>query len=655
MADADAVQQFLESNVHVPRDRIINLRNGEANREAIIAALKSLAHERRIASDDPILIYYAGHGSEAKAPTQWEPSGENRKIQMLLPCDFQLDGPIKSRVQGIFDFLFGQLLEDIAANKSDNITVILDCCHSGSGTRSVSTDKNANTGVRGFDLPKGYQISTSALESEDSSRGTQAARDDRQKGLRSHVLLAACKQGQVAREDSVIGHGWFTYLLLRLFSNEGIDKISYREIIQRLPDIPMGPQNPQCEGSNQDRILFNGKVSSTRRILYDASATEDPYSQSPYQYQVMAGDANGITKNAEFAVFADREMTCFVGVIVAQKVDAFSVECSAYRDSLFSMPSPAYALQIKLGEGQSARIMIENSDAFLGLFTLLSQDIAEGFTVNGNHPFLLVNNKRESPDLSISNNNGIVQFNITDSICEHFGLKTIPALGPGYHVRIEESLRLRYLISCAANFYWNLHHSPKDPNRLAENVKLECFRLKNDEPDSENLIVNHFLKIDVRENGTYGFKITNNSSTPLYVGLFYFDMSTLAIVRYDEITSAKGGNVDYSLPGYTSLAIGYGKGDGAPQNYALKPRQPVDVGYLKLYVSREYVDYSTIIQPPPFESGPARHTRPVERKRKHWNALVVAVIQAGGTPFVGAGKDAGRLDDTRFGAQFKGD
>lgn len=125
VADADAVRKFLIEKLGVPDDRILMLRNREATREGIISAIRDLASDKYpIDSEDPILIFYAGHGAEVE--------GDHDKVQMLVPHDFQSTFPsssdttsdqVKDNYQGhgVFDFTLDALLAALAKNKSDNI------------------------------------------------------------------------------------------------------------------------------------------------------------------------------------------------------------------------------------------------------------------------------------------------------------------------------------------------------------------------------------------------------------------------------------------------------------------------------------------------------------------------------------------------------
>ncbi|KAK0486534.1 hypothetical protein IW261DRAFT_1559961 [Armillaria novae-zelandiae] len=119
----------------VPENQIKNLCNKEAMRAIIKMEIENLGGNPTIKKDDPILIYYAGHGAEAKAPSGW--SCANEKMQMLVPHDFNPSGSDNHdsmHGQGVLDERLTHLLRDDAEKKSDNITVILASCHSTSGT-----------------------------------------------------------------------------------------------------------------------------------------------------------------------------------------------------------------------------------------------------------------------------------------------------------------------------------------------------------------------------------------------------------------------------------------------------------------------------------------------------------------------------------------
>ena len=116
--DAVAMKTYLENHLGVQPSQIHLLLNAQATRSAIIQGLKNLAADRRIKHGDPILFFYAGHGSEVTTPKDWKV--DDAKVQMLLPYDYSSDGD-GLRIHGIPDRTIGTFLSRIAEKKGDNI------------------------------------------------------------------------------------------------------------------------------------------------------------------------------------------------------------------------------------------------------------------------------------------------------------------------------------------------------------------------------------------------------------------------------------------------------------------------------------------------------------------------------------------------------
>jgi hypothetical protein len=127
VSDAKAIQEYLEVTLGVPTDQIACLHNSQATRTAIIQKLIKLQKDPRIQRDDPILIFFAGHGAETEAPSGWETDGS--MVQMIIPYDFNAESDLidtKANDEGnivyaIPDRTVGVLLERIALEKGDNI------------------------------------------------------------------------------------------------------------------------------------------------------------------------------------------------------------------------------------------------------------------------------------------------------------------------------------------------------------------------------------------------------------------------------------------------------------------------------------------------------------------------------------------------------
>jgi len=120
VADARAFAAYFENQLGVPQDHITILENESATRAAILENFRNLAVDLRIQRGDPIVIYYAGHGSEAAAPLGWEAGGRNANIQLTMPYDVFCHSEGKF-VDPIPDRTLGALLEAISQSKGNNI------------------------------------------------------------------------------------------------------------------------------------------------------------------------------------------------------------------------------------------------------------------------------------------------------------------------------------------------------------------------------------------------------------------------------------------------------------------------------------------------------------------------------------------------------
>ncbi|KAK0218650.1 caspase domain-containing protein [Armillaria fumosa] len=623
VADADAVNDFLQKTLRVPKEQIKNLRNEEATRMTIETEINDLGKNPVIKKDDPILIFYAGHGAEANAPFEW-PSA-NGRIQMLVPHDFNSSGSASSeRGQGVLDMRLSHLLADLAAKKSDNITVILDCCHSGSGTRA--DDDDPTFAVRGIDLPQTYTVAQDLLHDIDS-RASAAAKGFETAGLSSHVLLSACQAEQTAMEKH--GRGVFTSALLGLLRERGVDKLTYKDLITNLPDLQA--QDPQCEGVHQSRYLFNSKIVSPQRELYPIRASSDV----PGQYIVEAGEAHGITKGAEFVVFEDRTMTSEIGTVVASSTTAFTTTCdfsppSNANETPFPLPTPGFASPTWVGEGQDVSLLIESDEKLLGIFKQIADEMQAG-----KRGFRVVNSRNDEPDLVIAVDGGMVHFEIMDSLCRQHGLTYMP-----FKVKIDDADAIRRVLQSFADFCWHLRRSNKR-TPFAGKVTLECMKLKETgeytddlqevlKPDSnKNLNVGGEIMIDVDKGAIYGFKITNTTSVPLYVSMFYFDASDLSISPYYQPGHAKN-DTDVSLPPGDALTVGYGASGTVPHMYILREGQDIDVGFLKLFFSTEYMDLSGVVQNSPFDDDRQSGPPSVRKSLYLWHTMCIPVVQTRG-------------------------
>src|SRR6185295_11750123 len=123
--------------------------DGDATTKAMQAGIKKLVRDSK--KGDVALLHYSGHGSNVPDDNQDEADGRD---EILCPTDLDWDDPLRD------DWLrttFDGLKADVS------LTVIMDCCHSGTNTRAILPP----------DAPvkERYLPSPSSLKAVESGRG----------------------------------------------------------------------------------------------------------------------------------------------------------------------------------------------------------------------------------------------------------------------------------------------------------------------------------------------------------------------------------------------------------------------------------------------------------------------------------------------------
>jgi hypothetical protein len=210
--------------------------NGQATRTAIDRELRDLVTQSR--AGDVIVVQYAGHGTTVADLDGDETDGRD---EALCPVDFAsgalyIDDDIAK--------VFGQLPEGV------NLTVFMDCCHSGTNTRfAVGLESGA------LALPEGskarYVLPTLQLDQAHAqfrqqhpeARGARAGGTGGPESMR-HVKFSACLDHEVALESG--GNGEFTRRAMRVLqrgvrnlSNEGFLKAVQTEFGSGAQQKPM--------------------------------------------------------------------------------------------------------------------------------------------------------------------------------------------------------------------------------------------------------------------------------------------------------------------------------------------------------------------------------------------------------------------------------
>ena len=292
--DVVEMKRLLEQRYGFPPGQITVLTDAQATRERIMQALQRLIQDAK--KGDWVCIHYAGHGSQATDTDGDEADGLD---ETLVPHDGRTEG-----VADITDDELRDRLDQLAA-KVDIVRVVLDSCHSGTGTRK--------TGLMPRHIPpddKRPELYVAVRKRLTSSH--RGGADDAAK--MKHVLLAGAASNQTALDGRIPdeggrAHGAFTYALLRSIGRSGADR-SLRTLIgdvgeefHRLANIWQlnAMPSPQLEGppGELDAPLFPAHPVAERAWVEYAAADGKLSLRDP--------GALGVVEGAVWALYGPAE------------------------------------------------------------------------------------------------------------------------------------------------------------------------------------------------------------------------------------------------------------------------------------------------------------------------------------------------------------
>ncbi|MEL7242985.1 MAG: caspase family protein [Cyanobacteria bacterium J06573_2] len=287
--DVNAVEEYLQSRVKAEGWdlKLKTLKDEQATRQAVIDNFRE--HLCQAGSDDVALFYYSGHGSRELAPPEFWDLEPDRKNETLVCYD--------SRSKGGWDLADKELSKLISevAQKNPHITLILDCCHSGSGTR----DPFQETLVREFSTDERSRPLDSFIFSPEEIENITASHKQTSgwnlpRG--KHILFASCQNSQTAKEYRADGEhrGAFCYFLTEtLKKTKG--NLTYRDLFKQINASvrsKVSNQSPQLEAietSDLDQLFLGGAISQ-RHPYYTVSHHKD------YGWVIDGGAVHGVPR-----------------------------------------------------------------------------------------------------------------------------------------------------------------------------------------------------------------------------------------------------------------------------------------------------------------------------------------------------------------------
>jgi Caspase domain len=147
-------------------------------------------------------------------------------------------------IPDIHDFEIRKFLKRLNEERTKNITVIFDCCHSGSMTRGID-ESNSSESVRlgnhnSCSNPHNARMAPPIDHIPSKIKDLYLSERDlalqSKSAISTHVCMAACRDDELAWEDR--NEGMFTKLLLCKLDELPLLSTSYEELEKRFDQLP---------------------------------------------------------------------------------------------------------------------------------------------------------------------------------------------------------------------------------------------------------------------------------------------------------------------------------------------------------------------------------------------------------------------------------
>ncbi|KAJ6523813.1 caspase domain-containing protein [Mycena capillaripes] len=594
--DATEFKNFLldkDEGLGVPPSRIKFLQNRQATRAEILSQFQShFLHNPAIPDhgNTAMIFFFAGHGS--RISMRENNISSDNMVEAICPVDERTVCKESGYVHAIPDYVLGRLLRMLATKKGDNITVILDSCHSAGMARDGGSSLGSCRGTTSDSRFLSESLDNYLWEGECAEKPGSIWTSS----SASHVLLAACsKYGRAYESWSSPVRGWFSVHLIPVLRDairESPQRKTYTDLLACLPKSTT--QIPFCGGANTDRLVFKTTYPATGRNTLTLTKLSRKDESGP-TYSVSIGNVEGVRKGTKFAVLGpDNNVLC---TLVAQEVGINASVLGFGGKTAVHIPAGSRG-QVKDWNNSDMILRVDTLPNFPYLSTLFP---GPGDTVQ----WMRYTQAKASEEAHIALRRKGDAI-IVQPLCGTM-------LGADTHFKFplkegEEKVRLPVVFNGIAHFRsflesrngQDLTITRNRPQSLVSKLlstaktefqfALEMHRLQGAYPymkpdlrvgKNGNMIDKNKVQFRWEENALYGFTIKNMSRVPLFPYLFYFDPTNYTIACWHKPENI--GDPAPLKPG-GHVTVGMGSEQGFSFRFSTEEAQS-ESGFLKLLVS----------------------------------------------------------------------
>lgn len=252
--DVTNVRSVLKTFFGFTNSDIRVLTDDRATKKNILTRLEKMVSEAK--PGDSLIFHYSGHGSQIRDRDNDELN--DHMDELICPYDMNWDDGF------ITDDMLGNLLSKL--KKGVSMEIILDSCHSGTGTREIFPGCHTGSGSQGiinnrFLCPP-VDIECRYQGDEEKLKPTKSFRTDK-KIILNHILWAGCKDNQTSADARIDGkyNGAFSFYFCKHIRETG-GKILREDLCYRVKNSLRHNQFDQvpqleCNVSLKSKNIFS--------------------------------------------------------------------------------------------------------------------------------------------------------------------------------------------------------------------------------------------------------------------------------------------------------------------------------------------------------------------------------------------------------------
>lgn len=350
-----------------------------ATKAHMVRALRALTSSR-VAPDDRVLIYYSGHGHQLR----WRGASSWHEALVAADLNFLYDVEMNALVNAI-------------AERTRDLTIILDCCHSAGAFRGDLVATEAGEMARLLepqdrsateDFKTGPRPEASILSLRPTGADERAAPGMLRAPSLKYVVVAAAQADERAFETatSTQPHGRLSLGLLNLIRGMTVEQRAalrwgdiWGDVLDQVDRLksPGKEQHPWLVGRPERRVFGGAWTPDELDLGYAITQSQ------PNVFTIKAGTLLGVTDDAHVAVYrredpprfpvidSPEDMAARLGTLVVERAER-ATSLARPLDAPFSLAGEARGRLVKPGAAARLKVRLDPAEPKTAEFLKMS-------------------------------------------------------------------------------------------------------------------------------------------------------------------------------------------------------------------------------------------------------------------------------------------